>query len=1637
MLFKQAFDFWFSIQKSGSKGTSSSVGSSGTDTETKTLLSSSEKREADGAAATSSMTASGSKGAIPKRPKASSIGHQSSFEGGDSTTTAKEASEADTDTTKDDDLDNNSRLKSDRWHRKALRRRPPTPPTSSFSTEDAADASIDLRKRILEILDTVNNEECDRELTKLKKELQNRKYQLDAETSSGVASTAAAVVPEASQGAAATTSARRRTGGRSRRRPSTDVDLSSTEAGGSSSATVSADDHERRRQRRAARRAARLRRLNSSPPPASMSSMLGTGPGTHLATDHEDTTEGAVHCFQDEFGNWHSYTFSQESTGTASQVLPTSTPISSRMITTALSQQQQGQGQDSSDLRPSRSNSNVSISSGLTVILDSPAIVFQPKRPSASGSVDGGAEGSGGRDRDRDDEAGNGGEVVLDDGESTLRSRHHYQGRPSYLSPTSGDMLRIRRHRSPLHLFAESLLERTRQAATTAVPSTDYVPGPHYVPAAGNMRFTPLFESYVSQPSAASGGVGGGGPSLQITSQQPRVRKFYQFKMFSCMPAFKVTFDRLALLAVLDRNISVLENVASVFLAFMVGVMGALVLDGGYYKDLCMFLFCAVTASCQYSLLKSVQPDSASPTHGFNRIIVYSRSIYFILCCGLALLLEHLEAAGQYEHDENLAYYMSCFKDGVYIFILCFPIIFVLGLLPQVDTCTMYILEQADVHIFGGNAACSLVSSLYCLARSVLAVGLLIGFAYGGLTGEAHSEHTQDILFSIFCGLTVAISYHLSRSSSDPTTIWFSIVKVVRVLFMMPPNGLSGSNENTTVDDELSKEKDLESAETTNTKEKEKTKDEKESQSQQQQQNKSSEGLSPGECSVNSHTPVDPFPKKLRDTVNKRLQSDAIICVFVAVVTTFLHWSGIFVILQPSLNYVLWILAGVIGFLLHYVLPQLRKQLPWLCFAHPMLKSNEYGQFEVRQAAKVMWFEKIYLWFQIIEKCVIYPLVFLSALTMDIDQMKEPDYDHWWGAILLVVCGLKVFRSAFSDCSKQYLILLVTLLFFEYDPTSGKVLGTSRPEANTENGGFPFILRYFVVSIVFHKMYEFYLKVQFVITYIAPWQITWGSAFHAFAQPFSVPHSAMLFLQVRTYLILVRMYKLSFVFQAAISAIFSTPLNPILGSAIFITSYVRPVKFWERDYNTKRVDHSNTRLATHLERNPGADDNNLNSIFYEHLTRSLQTSLCGDIMLGRWGVVSQGDCFVLASDYLNCLVHVIELANGLVTFQVRGLEFRGTYCQQREVEAISEGVEEDMGCCCCEPGHLPHMLSVNAAFAQRWLAWEVSAIKYVLEGYSISDNSAQSILQVFDLRKVLISYYVKSIIFYVCRNPAKLKEWLQNETIHEALKPLKDKHFVDLDPLFNMNIDEDFDFRVSGITRNSFINIYYDWIAYCAIQTGEAEGELDYKKDSFLVTLCFALSLLGRRALGAASHNFLTSVEFFLYGLHALFKGDFRITSVRDEWVFCDMELLKRVVAPAVRMSVKLHQDHFTSPDEYDDIQTLYDSVSSHDESIVISHEGDPAWRTAVLSGADSLLALRHVVDDGADEYKIIMLNKRHISFRVIKLNRECVRGLWAGQQQELIFLRNRNPERGSIQNAKQVRKVPLKKVNLAFYSLL
>ncbi|KAM9211743.1 pecanex-like protein 2 [Dugong dugon] len=992
----------------------------------------------------------------------------------------------------------------------------------------------------------------------------------------------------------------------------------------------------------------------------------------------------------------------------------------------------------------------------------------------------------------------------------------------------------------------------------------------------------------------------------------------------------KVWYDRLTLLALLDRTKDVKENVLAILLIVLVSLLGFLTLNQGFCKDMWILLFCLIMASCQYSLLKSVQPDPASPIHGHNQIITYSRPIYFCVLCGLILLLD-TGAKARYP-PTYVVYGLKLFSPGslqstrdlLIAFLYCFPAMSLLGLFPQINTFCIYLLEQIDMLFFGGSAVSGLLSAVYGVVRSCAAAAALHVLCFSAVKEPWSTQHIPA-LFSAFCGLLVALSYHLSRQSSDPSVLMSFIQCKLFPKFLH--QNLDESAE-------------------------------------------------------------DPLPKKMKDSVKDALQSDLIVCSVAAVLSFAVSASTVFLSLRPFLSIVLFVLAGTVGFLAHYLLPQLRKRRPWMWISHPVLKNREYQQSEVTDIAQLMWFERVYVWLQCFEKYILYPTIILNALT--IDAFLISNYRRLgthWNIFLMIVAGMKLLRTSFCNPVHQFVTLSFTVIFFHFD---------------YKDVSESFLLDFFMMSILFSKLGDLLHKLQFILTYVAPWQMAWGSSFHVFAQLFAIPHSAMLF------------------FQTIATSIFSTPLSPFLGSVIFITSYVRPVKFWEKNYNTRRVDNSNTRLAVQIEKDPGGDDNNLNSIFYEHLTRALQESLCGDLVLGRWGNYSSGDCFILASDYLNAFVHLIEIGNGLVTFQLRGLEFRGTYCQQREVEAIMEGDEDDGDCCCCKPGHLPHLLSCKAAFNLRWLTWEITRTQYILEGYSIIDNNAATMLQVFDLRRLLIRYYIKSIIYYMVTSP-KLLSWIKNESLLKSLQPFAKWHYIECDlAMFNINIDDDYVPCLQGITRASYCNVYLEWIQYCARKQQEPSKTLDSDEDSPLVTLSFALCILGRRALGTAAHNMVLSLDSFLYGLHTLFKGDFRI-SARDEWVFADMDLLHKVVAPAIRMSLKLHQDQFTCPDEYEDPVVLYEAIQSFERKVVICHEGDPAWRNAVLSNREELLTLRHVVDEGTDEYKVIMLHKSFLSFKVIKVNKECVRGLWAGQQQELIFLRNCNPERGSIQNNKQV----------------
>ncbi|MED6275425.1 hypothetical protein CHARACLAT_026449 [Characodon lateralis] len=264
--------------------------------------------------------------------------------------------------------------------------------------------------------------------------------------------------------------------------------------------------------------------------------------------------------------------------------------------------------------------------------------------------------------------------------------------------------------------------------------------------------------------------------SSETSTQEKPTRKVYYKLQLLPGKWVSVLYDRLTLLALLDRNQDFLENLAAVFMAFLVSFLGFVLLNHGCFKDFWVFQFCLVIASCQYSLLKSVQPDAASPTHGHNQLVAYSRAAYFCIFCALIWLLEQLLRRKDLPVSTLYGVTIICYdvlsfvRDALVGFTYCFPFAFLLGLFPQINTFTIYLLEQIDMHFFGGTAATSLISAIYSILRSLVALFVLYGFCFGALKEPWDEQHTPA-LFSGFCGLLVVFSYHLSRQSSDPSVL--------------------------------------------------------------------------------------------------------------------------------------------------------------------------------------------------------------------------------------------------------------------------------------------------------------------------------------------------------------------------------------------------------------------------------------------------------------------------------------------------------------------------------------------------------------------------------------------------------------------------------------------------------------------------------------------------------------------------------------------------------------------------------------------------------------------------------------------------------------------------------------------------
>lgn len=696
---------------------------------------------------------------------------------------------------------------------------------------------------------------------------------------------------------------------------------------------------------------------DNSKPPAPDSSNSSTN--VHFATSFDDTTDGAIHCFMDEYGNWMSYTFDKNSSGRAQ-----ATPI-------PLPEKEDQQSMRINRVKPidNPDNAQETAGEGSCGSLESEAANSESMPKKRGDSIDQSSSNQGSNNPLLS--SNNNVSAVVPINTNNANKRFYV-----FDGGTSGS--HTDQPRSPVAYVTDSLLEQIEAERQSRMG----LPSMHINFLMNQQRAQQLAQQQQSENAYAN--VPSLMPSIGEESveshnrskfklmdelekaNQPKLKSYYKFKLSKCFE-LKVSMDRLQLMALFDRNLTGGETFVTIFLAVMVAVLGSMVLNLGFYRDIYAFWFCFIMAGSQYSLLKSVQPDSASPVHGFNKMVVFSRPVYFCICtallCGVHSYLEqtasftdevHTRRKRSFDNTKPITIYgfemnerdfLHVIQEILSKFLLFFPLAFSLGLFPQVNTFLMYLLEQIDMHVFGGNATSSLSAAVYCVVRSMAAIGLLYGFAYSGLVEGKKSQHQKhNILFSIFCGLLVPIAYHLSRSASDYTLIWNLIKKhlLPPELYVIPspecspdlektdPNTLSDDKKNNS-ESNISKQNSIGSSaskinfssETNIAKQK-----------RSQTSSVSSLKMDPrGGDTMNSTTSLktdppaeddktqdtntsnvksdsekpdedmeDPLPKKLQATVNARLKNDVIVCTFLGLFVFGLHCTTVFTTLRPQLN---------------------------------------------------------------------------------------------------------------------------------------------------------------------------------------------------------------------------------------------------------------------------------------------------------------------------------------------------------------------------------------------------------------------------------------------------------------------------------------------------------------------------------------------------------------------------------------------------------------------------------------------------------------------------------------------------------------------------------------------------------------
>ncbi|PRP78660.1 pecanex-like protein 2 [Planoprotostelium fungivorum] len=699
-----------------------------------------------------------------------------------------------------------------------------------------------------------------------------------------------------------------------------------------------------------------------------------------------------------------------------------------------------------------------------------------------------------------------------------------------------------------------------------------------------------------------------------------------------------------------------------------------------------------------------------------------------------------------------------------------------------------------------------------------------------------------------------------------------------------------------------------------------------------------------------------------------KLLREGILSVVVIFVVTGLYYSTLFDRFHAAGYRAVIGLCIVSSWILYYIIPGMRSALPFKMYCGPFLLSREEEQFEpANKPAQIMWFDRLQVILRTLTITLGYPTLFLVSVSLQRDYIFTK-FSSIGGTILLSVAGIRFMRGSFTDNSSQHLILAFNFLFFTYDART-RAEFFALGESSTQHNPQLTLSDYLVSAFLVMKMWEIVEKIDWIFSYSSPVHGVWN----LFITPFVAPHVPAYFIML------------------CWSSLVSAAIYPLMGYGLYLMSWTRPVKFWEKTYTTRSLD-SNQRLK---DEDASATNPSFNSVFYEQMLVSLRQSLYEQISLGRLGNVATGDFFIVMNDRLTAFLHIVE---------IRGMEFKGTFCHEQELQKMSKETYNRTDLFSLDKIHFrwPYTLGVFDWLSLRWNSWLPVSHSLILQTYSISMNPLNTLLSGYDNQKKFVKFFVMGVIHYLLRHP-KLDQWLEDPTIKAAMKNFAENFFCTTG---YPHTDEDYDHVAKGLTLVSFLRVYKPWIDY-GLDILKLYPKDEERRAEEIPLLCFMFSLACRHHLSQVSYNTNMISKYM-----DLFRGNFdEYVCDRDKWVQADPSIKTDVIQRGTYIALKLNQDQYV--EDFDEMSEMWQCLINYESGdFACCYEMDPSWRRALINGVPELLSCRK---SGSD-YSVVTLSQRYMKFDVIKFNKECVRGLWAGQIQELVLFASSNSERASIQ---------------------